>query len=121
MTGKRMIERQTQYVHNQIIRLYGSIGNYYNEIFQKFVEEHYIIQKNIDNDRSTNLHKSIENMTRELESFGAEHSKDIIEAIQLDAEILIAKKDIEGYKAELRKYDAHFHSFWDDIKHQFGL
>ncbi|WP_298543388.1 hypothetical protein [uncultured Aquimarina sp.] len=121
MTGKRMIERQSKYVHNRIIRRYGSIGNYYNEIFQKFIEEHHIKVKNINNDRSTNLHKAIDNMSKELQSFGVEYSKDIIEAIRLDAEILLSKKDIEAYKEELSKYDSHFHSFWDDFKHTLGL
>ncbi len=44
-----------------------------------------------------------------------------MDAIRLDAELLLDSKRTNRHKQELATYDYHSHTFWDTIKEQFGF
>ncbi len=121
MTGKKMLEKQPEAVKEKIVANYGSIGNYYNELFQLFSEQHHLKNKSQKNQRWTINQNAVKRMTNELNQFGAAYADDIIKAVFYDTQILFNQKEIEAYKHELEKYDEHFHTFWDEVKHLFGF
>ncbi len=121
MTGKQMLEKQPKSIKEEIESLYGSIGNYYNELFQLFAEQHYLSRQEQKPQRWKINQNAIRRMTKELKTFGIDYAEDIIKAVHYDAQIFFDQQEIDVYNKELEKYDAHFHSFWNEVKHLFGF
>ena len=77
----------------KIISVYGSVGNYYNEIFQIFMDYHHFVSTG--KPKLDKYYEMIERMINELEDFGTNDAKRIIRIIYYETEIFIAKEKIK--------------------------
>ncbi|QCW99442.1 hypothetical protein FGM00_04705 [Aggregatimonas sangjinii] len=120
MTGKKLLHNEALNVQDNIEMYYGTTDNFYNELYLKFLDRHSAVERHLKA-RVAAIDKQIEWVREEIAIFGSQNAEKILDAIRLDAEILITKKELAEHQEELAKYDTGFLSFWEDIKHKFGF